>query len=307
MSKKQLFTDINIKRIDDFLDTHLKDEINLPTGVPTFSSIEISINGACNRRCFFCPRVDKEKYPNILNSLEINVYQKLINDLERINFSGRISFSGFCEPLLTKNLNEYIKIARGKLEKVQLEIVTNGDPLLAKNGKSRLKVLFDMGLNNCRVSLYDGPHQIDFFEKLKEELSLSDEQLIIRKRYLGPDESYGLTISNRAGSVKLKNEHFELKPLEEPLKQPCYYPFYKVLLDHNGDVLICSNDWKKEAVVGNISDESLVKIWSNKMFSNIRKSLINNNRCHKPCKTCDVNGLMNGKKSFDRWKKFLSK
>ena len=60
MSKKQLFTDINIKRIDDFLDTHLKDEINLPTGVPTFSSIEISINGACNRRCFFCPRVDKE-------------------------------------------------------------------------------------------------------------------------------------------------------------------------------------------------------------------------------------------------------
>ena len=275
----------------------------MPTGVPTFSSIEISINGACNRRCFFCPRVDKEKYPNILNSLEINVYQKLINDLERINFSGRISFSGFCEPLLTKNLNEYIKIARGKLEKVQLEIVTNGDPLLAKNGKSRLKVLFDMGLNNCRVSLYDGPHQIDFFEKLKEELSLSDEQLIIRKRYLGPDESFGLTISNRAGSVKLKNEYFELKPLEEPLKQPCYYPFYKVLLDHNGDVLICSNDWKKEAVVGNIGDESLVKIWSNKMFSNIRKSLINNNRCHKPCKTCDVNGLMNGKKSFDRWKK----
>ena len=164
-----------------------------------------------------------------------------------------------------------------------------------------------MGLNNCRVSLYDGPHQIDFFEKLKEELSLSDEQLIIRKRYLGPDESFGLTISNRAGSVKLKNEYFELKPLEEPLKQPCYYPFYKVLLDHNGDVLICSNDWKKEAVVGNIGDESLVKIWSNKMFSNIRKSLINNNRCHKPCKTCDVNGLMNGKKSFDRWKKFLSK
>lgn len=307
MSKKQLFTDINIKRIDDFLDTHLRNEINLPTGVPTFSSIEISINGACNRRCFFCPRVDKEKYPNILNSLEIDVYQKLIEDLQRINFSGRISFSGFCEPLLTKNLNEYIKIARDKLEKVQLEIVTNGDPLLAKNGKSRLKILFDMGLNNCRVSLYDGPHQIDFFEKLKEELSLSDEKFIIRKRYLGPDESFGLTISNRAGSVKLKNEYFELKPLEEPLKQPCYYPFYKVLLDHNGDVLICSNDWKKEAVVGNIGKESLIKIWSNKMFSNIRKSLINNNRCHKPCKTCDVNGLMNGKKSFDRWKKFLSK
>lgn len=307
MSKKQLFTDINIKRIDNFLDEHLQNSKDLPKGIPTFSSIELSINGACNRRCFFCPRVDKNKYPNILNSLELNVYQKLIDDLKKINFIGRISFSGFCEPLLTKNLDKYIKIARENLENVQIEIVTNGDPLLAKNGKNRLKTLFDVGLNNCRVSLYDGPHQISFFKKLQKELNLSDEELIIRKRYLGPDQSYGLTISNRAGSVKLKNEHFELKPLENPLEQPCYYPFYKVLIDHNGDVLICSNDWKKEAVVGNIATESLIKIWSNKMFSNIRKSLINNNRCHQPCQTCDVNGLMNGKKSFDKWKKYLSK
>ena len=101
--KKKLFTDINISRIDNFLDDHLKKTKNLSNGIPPISSVEISINGACNRRCFFCPRVDEEGYPNILESLDMKLFDELINDLESINYEGRIAFSGFCEPLLSKN------------------------------------------------------------------------------------------------------------------------------------------------------------------------------------------------------------
>ena len=305
--KKKLYTDINIKRLDKFLDKHLENKPNLPSGFPPISSIELSINGACNRRCVFCPRVDENKYPNILDSLDIKIFQNLIQDLKKINFDGRMSFSGFCEPLLTKNLNDYIKIIRDGLPKVQIEIVSNGDPILAKNGLFKLKELYKAGLNNCRVSLYDGPHQIKLFENVKKQLKLNNEEFIIRKRYLGPEESFGITISNRAGSVEMKNEFFELKALKEPLKQPCYYPFYKVLIDHDGDVLICSNDWKKELPVGNIKNNSLIDIWSNSIFVGIRKKLMKGDRNHKPCNVCDVNGTLNGKKSFDKWKACLSK
>ena len=305
--KKKLFTDLNIKRIDNFLDNHLNQQSELPNGVPIFSSVEISINGACNRRCFFCPRVDEEKYPNKLNNLNFKAYSNLINDLQRIDFKGRLSFSGFCEPLLTKNLNEYVEIARKKLDLVQIEIVTNGDPILAKNGLERLEKLYLAGLNNCRVSLYDGEHQLEIFEKIKKKLKLSDEQFIIRKRYLGPEDSFGLTISNRAGSVSLKNNVFELKPLKEPLSQPCHYPFYKVLIDYDGSVLMCSNDWKKELIMGNLNSDSLVKIWSNNKFISLRKKLCESNRNHAPCNVCDVNGTLNGKKSFEKWKNYLSR
>lgn len=305
--EKKLFTDINIKRIDNFLNDHLETTQNYTNGVPPISSIEISINGACNRRCFFCPRVDEAAYPNRLKSLDMNVYNNLILNLKDNKFTGRISFSGFCEPLLTKNLDEYVRIARENLHTSPIEIVSNGDPLLAKNGKNRLSELYKAGLSNIRVSLYDGPHQIQQFKNLKKELSLSNDQFIIRIRYLGPEESYGLTISNRAGSVKLKNEKFELKPLKEPLKQSCYYPFYKVLIDHNGDVLMCSNDWKKELPMGNLNYDNLISIWSNEKFIELRKKLINNNRNHKPCNVCDVNGLLNGKKAFERWNKFINK
>ena len=111
-----------------------------------------------------------------------------------------------------------------------IEIVSNGDVLITKKGDSMLKKLFKAGLTRIRVSLYDGPHQIKIFEDIQKKNSLTDDQFMIRKRYLGPDESYGITISNRAGSVKLQNEHFKLEALKEPLKKPCYYPFYKVLI-----------------------------------------------------------------------------
>ena len=305
--KKKLFTDINIKRIDDFLEKHLETAKNLRDGVPPFSSVEISINGACNRRCFFCPRVDKEGYPNILSSLNMKVFDELISDLDSIKYQGRIAFSGFCEPLLSKNLDKYILKIKKKLTKTTVEVVSNGDPLLAKNGKERLTNLYKAGMDTIKISLYDGPHQIELFDNIKKDLNLSEEQYIVRKRYLGPDESFGITISNRAGSVILKNEEFELKALEEPLKQPCYYPFYKVLIDHDGEVLMCSNDWKKEKSMGNLSKDSLLTIWSNKKFVDLRKKLINSDRSHKPCNVCDVNGILNGKKSFEKWKNHLSK
>ncbi len=303
--KEKLYTDLNIKRVGDFVDEHLSRTENLENGAPPFSSVEISINGACNRRCFFCPRVDEEGYPNILNSLDMELFENLLDDLVSIKFEGRIAFSGFCEPLLSKNLNEYILKIKKKLHKTHVEIVSNGDPILAKNGENRLKNLYEAGLDTIKISLYDGPHQIEIFEKIKKKLNLSDEQCIIRKRYLGADESFGLTISNRAGSVSIKNEQFELKPLKEPLKQPCYYPFYKVLIDHDGDVLMCSNDWKKEKTMGNLSKDSLLKIWSNQIFNNQRKKLCNSDRSGSPCNVCDVDGILNGKSAFKRWGEYF--
>ena len=54
MSKKKLFIDKNIKRVGDFVNDHISKTKNFINDVPPFSSIEFSINGACNRRCEFC-------------------------------------------------------------------------------------------------------------------------------------------------------------------------------------------------------------------------------------------------------------
>ena len=63
--KDPLHIDINIKRLEDFVTTHSNIQEALEDGTPVFASVEFSINGACNRRCNFCPRVDDDGYPNI--------------------------------------------------------------------------------------------------------------------------------------------------------------------------------------------------------------------------------------------------
>ena len=292
--------DINVGRTAVFIDDHLTSVPKLDKGIPPFSCVEFSLNALCTRRCIFCPRKDAEAFPNLNKHLSFDLFKKVIKELETIDFSGRLSFSGFGEPLLTKDIFEYIKYAKEKCPKCIFEIVSNGDVLT----KEVLKKLFDSGLDVVRLSLYTGPEQIDYFNKMTQELGLNDKQVILRKRYLSPEENYGLTISNRAGSITLKNDGIDVEPLKEPMKQPCHYPFYNMMVDYDGKVIMCSSDWFKKLVVGDLNSQTIFEVWNSNAFNTARKSLITNNRNFEPCKTCDVNGILNGKPHFLAWKEY---
>ena len=102
MSKK--VTDINIKRQDDFNKINLDSQKKNHFGYPTFSSIEINIHGSCNRRCAFCPRVDEELYPNLDEFLSLNFFEKILVELKKNNYLGRMSFQVFQNLLFIKTL-----------------------------------------------------------------------------------------------------------------------------------------------------------------------------------------------------------
>lgn len=295
-----MILDINIARIADFIDRHIAIVSSLDNGIPPFSSIEFSNNGLCNRRCIFCPRVDPVQFPNKNEHLSFELFDKVMNELETIDYCGRISFSGFCEPLLTTDLEKYIAFARKICPKITIEISSNGDVL----NMERLKSLFESGLDNIRLSLYGGPYQDEKFIKMKEELKLNDKKFILRRRYLSPEQSYGLTISNRAGSITLINDKIRVEPLKEPLKQACFYPFYKVMVDYDGKVMICSNDWLKKLIVGDLNSQTIFQVWNSNEFNRARKNLMHDNRKFAPCDLCDVNGLYNGKSHFEAWVRY---
>ena len=124
--------------------------------LPLPTEIEISESGTCNRKCSFCPRSatgfeDKKEF--ISNKL----FNKLCDELNSYNYFGTIRFSGFVEPLIDKNIYNLIKNAREKLPLVNIEMVTNGDPLNYK----RLGRIFESGLNKILISVYDSEE--DYF------------------------------------------------------------------------------------------------------------------------------------------------
>lgn len=292
--------DINIARMKSFIDRHLGESEVGPDGVPPFSSLELNILGICNRACVFCPKGDPEAFPNVAEYMSLELYRKMVDELRAIGYRGRIAYSGFSEPLIHPKVVEFIAYSKQTCPAMTVEITTNGDPLTPR----KLRALFDAGLDHVKISVYDGPEAQDRFERLRDEVGLTEKQVIIRARWLPEEERFGLTISNRAGSVSLPR--IGVGPLREPLRQSCYYPFYKMMVDYTGEVLICSNDWAKKLVVGDLNRAGLLEVWNAPLFNAARKRLVDKDRSQPPCNLCDVNGLYNGENHFAAWQRYYA-
>ena len=86
----------------------------------TLFDVEINGSELCNRTCSFCPRHDPEVYPNQNLHMSIETCSNLVDGLKGIESIGVVSFVGFGEPLLFKNLIECVKIVR-EGDQVELE------------------------------------------------------------------------------------------------------------------------------------------------------------------------------------------
>ena len=61
------------------------------------------------------------------------------------------------------------------------------------------------------------------------------------------------------------------------------------------------------AVKKGLQKEKIIDVWTKKLFHEIRKSLLNGDRSHKPCNKCDVNGLISGNEFKTKWQEYYQK
>ena len=295
MPKKIIYLDKNINRKSNIIRSSLQffpeSEIPLP------SLVEISDSGTCNRKCSFCPRSD-DGYQDIKEFITPELHTKLMNELSVLNYKGLIVYSGFNEPLLNKKIYENILQARKLVPGSKIELITNGDVLNEK----RLVKLFESGLSTILISVYDGPEDVVKFQNMVDNVGLDKERYVIRHRYLPPEKDFGITISNRGG--QMKNASHSILPLNEKMNDVCNYPAYSFFLDYNGDVLMCSHDWGKKNILGNLKNNTLKEIWLSEKSTSSRKKLISSNRSLSPCNVCDVSGDLIGSSHSAAWKNF---
>ncbi len=289
------YLDKNIKRKSKIVTDSL--QYIKGTKIPLPSVIEISDSGTCNRSCVFCPRSDPE-WINKFDKKEFitkSLHEKICKELSEYNYEGIVVYSGFNEPLLNKKCFENIARTRKYLPKAKIEVITNGDVL----NLSRIKKLFESGLSTLLISVYDGPEDMSKFQKLCEQANLKRDQFVIRNRYLPPEQDYGITISNRGGLME--NAGHSIKSLNVSVKEPCFYPSYNFFIDYNGDVLMCSHDWGKKNILGNLNKEKIIDVWLSENAKKSRSTLANSDRNFSPCNVCDVKGSLIGKSHAEAW------
>ena len=265
------------------------------TKIPLMSVVEISNSGMCNRKCSFCPRSDPN-YPEVNEFISDKLHKKIFLELSELKFKGMVIYSGYVEPLLHKKIYENIAEARNYLPEAQIEIITNGDVL----NEDRLKKLFDAGLSTLLISVYDGPKEEKEFYKLCKDAGLRDDQYVIRNRYMPEESSFGINLSNRSGM--LNNAEYKIPEVKTALDKVCNYPAYTFFIDYNGDVQMCSHDWAKKYIIGNVNNQKIEGIWLNQKYKFAREKLLSAKRNFAPCNKCDVSGELIGSNHAAEWK-----
>jgi MoaA/NifB/PqqE/SkfB family radical SAM enzyme len=250
--------------------------------------IVLNITELCTRKCSFCPRTNPEIYPNQNIHMTKETAFLISEKCKLDGYTGDIHISGFGEPLLNRNILELLTNIRVNLPNNHIILTSNGDRMTIDYMKS----LYSSGVNYISISCYEEPLYAKF-EKMFADCDVPQENFKIRKLWFIENENTSEfvernTFHNAGGTLPGDNDKVK--------NNPCYFPFYKMMVDWNGDVLLCCEDWlRKAGTFGNLTRDSLSEVWHGQKFNEIRMGLLNKNRaCNNACKNCSINGLLMG-------------
>lgn len=210
-----------------------------------FSVVEIEVNSRCNRACGYCPNAFFTS-PVKAKMMKFSDFQLIIDKIAQENFSGRMSYNLYNEPLLRKDLDLYVGYVRSKIPFAYQLLYTNGDFLS----------------DACYLNLLNAG--IDRFVVTRHDFSPIPE-----RKYQVIQYPNDLDITSRGGVVP---------GLPTNLAWPCYAPTDMLIITATGDVILCHEDSRRSVVMGNLLRESLPDVWLSQEFEKLRNRLLKGDR-----------------------------
>ena len=248
------------KTVRNFLKTYQKRVMS-----DIFTSTNIEVYGYCNRKCSFCfnSRLPERKG----GIMDVKLWEKIIDELSTIKYTGRISPYFYGEPLLDKRIVELISYARRKCPYSRIHISSNGDKLT----EELLIKLIENGLDKILITNYD-----DFEKEHITNLYMKYPRIIQYRNYKEID------LKNRAGSI--------FKKSTDMANKPCLRPSRQLVINWNGNLLLCCNDYYENYVFGNVKNESILEIWESEDFKKYREilSIAGGRKQIDICSKCDM-------------------
>lgn len=254
-------------------------------------SIDIGTTNLCNANCIMCPHHKIKKF----GTMKMDLYKKIIDDVVNCGIKS-VNLSFFGEAMLDKTLNKKIKYAKSKGLKVGF--FTNA-ALMFEN---RSKEILDAGIDTITVSMDSNDKEI--YEKIRKNCKYEDVRnnilkfLELRKKSgrnitvnmvaVLMDENYNtlkeyydfwgpkvdninlINMENRSGSFDKKSKK-SLSYKKGLIREPCSLIWKHMVIDWDGEVVLCCNDCLHEIVLGNLNKESIKDVWFGKRIKAIRK------------------------------------
>lgn len=260
--------------------------------------VEIENHDFCNRVCWFCPNsfIDRRSRLERMNE---GVFEKIIEALAEIEYSGNLTWSRYHEALADDSVFERIARARATLPRATIVVISNGDYMDA----STMPRLEAAGVDRLILDLYlpDGK------ERDPEARAKGLRQFSRRTGLeLEPSSKVGYTIpgtrtkatleipcytsediSSRGGLVRVP------KLAKYRRRAVCLSPVRHIVIDYNGRGMLCCQTRSDapehaDAIIGDLNRPGYGLFHLYRDLANARRALLAPGEKTGACRTCDV-------------------
>jgi len=201
------------------------------------------------------------------------LFEKIINELHDLDYSGVLSL--FCnnEPFLDTRLEAFAKIARERIPKARIEVFSNGTVLKLNRFIEIIPNLDLLVIDNYNDDLkWHEPIKI-IREYVKKNPELKAKVKIRMRR-----ES--AMMSTRGGQAP-NNDKKKTLPIS------CLLPFYHLVIRPDGKVSLCCNDAHGKYTLGDITEQSMKDVWYGEAYTKLRSQVRAGRSDIDLCKYCD--------------------
>jgi len=243
------------------------------TTFPIWMDIE-TIN-RCNGKCSFCPANTKDE-ARPYKLMEDKLFEKILNELEALNYSGVLTLFNSNEPFLDKRMPDMLKEARKRLPNTKIIIQTNGTLLTLEKLNAIANSVDFLHINNYNNSykLTESSKMIYKHVKNNPEI-FKNINITIERRYANE------VLSNRAGTSP---NHPHSKNV---VHAPCIIPFTNFTIFPDGIVGICCNDAHEKTNFGNLNNQSIIDLLHDKKMIELKNAVAHDRSNYSFCKHCD--------------------
>lgn len=278
----------------------------MPPGI--LRSVIIGVTGHCNASCIHCPTNKPETAHLPQRVMPLELFESIARQIAEKKWSveRNLSFGLFGDVLLDPLVVQRCEIARRWLPGAPLSINTNG---AAYNRAKHLPLVdlvcsISLHVESLRPEIYDIIMQPLKFERVfpKIQMILQDfgpkatpgtplhrlniderDAFIAFFKTAGAREVHFAPLSNRCS----KSSAFDAMSFA-PIAAPCRTEIATdLIVDWDGQVFLCCNDFKKEMPIGDLTIQDLDEVMIDRRRHDAIADLVSGNAHHlKTCASC---------------------
>ncbi|MBU3912629.1 MAG: radical SAM protein [Nanoarchaeota archaeon] len=285
------------KKIDKFTKEHS----------PTILQIENT--NVCNARCIMCPHTKMKRKQKIMGFED---FKKIVDEV-LLNYKSikNLTITGFGEATVDRGLVDKVKYVNQNYPEINIDIFTNG-ALLSKGLADELlkrklhKINFSINAMEKNYKKITGlsyslvRENIIYFvnkkREMKKKFPLVNFSLMILKEnekdvkdFIKLWDGNGDSVMSYlpldwAGSKKIESVE---KPPFIRKRWPCIPLWQSIMVDVEGNIIMCCQDYESKVKLGNVLKEPIKKIMNSKKFQEIRDKHKQGDFSMDICRTCD--------------------